>query len=528
MISLFRSIIVLLLATMVIPCCKPRQSIDAERIETLRVQAEELVRAQSLMGWNSWVFGNSSNQDSLYKMHADLFTKENIELVRRAEVAEPDTVQKKRLRYFRRYLITEFLAKFVAPLTDRLSNIESAATITVDGKEIPYRDANGLIANEAKQERRARLYTALVQVLDSLNFLYIEIEHANQRLAKDFGYASYNAMAEEIKELSLNGFKQTAEDVLAATDSLYSSLLGEMLSQRLKLAPDRFHRYDIAPLFRSKQFDRYFPPSSMMDALNKTYEGLGIAIDKQRNLKIDSTSLPAKNPRAVCYTINIPNDVRLSIKPIGGVDDYGALFHEMGHGQHYANTRENAFEFKYLGEGTVTESFAFLSEYLLANQAWLRLHTSMPTNVLKDFARFQAFYRLYYVRRYCAKFLYELELHSGVESPQTKYADLQSQAIGFQRIPSDEKHYLADIDAHYYSASYLRAWFLEAQLNATLTKEFGANWFEHPRAGERLRSLWGNGDRLNGTELSTVLGYDGIQPQPLIAEIQSMILFSAK
>lgn len=266
----------------------------------------------------------------------------------------------------------------------------------------------------------------------------------------------------------------------------------------------------------------------MMDVVKKTYVGLGIAIDRQQNLKIDSTTLPAKNPRAVCYTINIPNDVRLSIKPIGGVDDYAALLHEMGHGQHYANTRENAFEFKYLGEGTVTESFAFLSEYLLANQAWLRLHTSMPTSVLKDFARFQAFYRLYYVRRYCAKFLYELELHSGVESPQTRYADLQSQAIGFQRIPSDEKRFLADIDPHYYSASYLRAWFLEGQLNAKLTKDFGPNWFEHPLAGERLRTLWSYGDRLNGNELSQMLGYDSIQPQPLIAEIRSMILFSSK
>lgn len=528
MISLFRSFIVLLLATVVIPCCKPRQSIDAERIETLRVQAEELVKAQSLMGWNSWVFGRSSNQDSLYKMHADLFTKENIKLVRRAEVEEPDTVQKKRLRYFRRYLTAEFLAKSVAPLTDRVSNMESAAKIIVDGKEIPYRDANGLIANEAKQERRARLYTALDQVLDSLNLVYVQIERINQQLARGLDYSTYNAMAEEIKELSLDAFKQTAEYVLAATDSLYSGLLGEMLAHHLKLTRGRFHRYDIAPLFRSKQFDRYFPSSSMMDAVKKTYDGLGIEIDKQRNLKIDSTNLPAKNPRAVCYSIDVPNDVRLSIKPIGGVDDYAALFHEMGHGQHYANTRENAFEFKYLGEGTVTESFAFLSEYLLTNQAWLRLQTSMPTNVLKDFVRFQAFYRLYYVRRYCAKFLYELELHSGAKSPQTKYADLQSEAIGFTRIPSDEKRYLADIDAHYYSASYLRAWFLEAQLNATLTKEFGANWFEHPRAGERLRSLWGNGDRLNGSELSTLLGYDSIQPQPLITEIQSMILFSTK
>ena len=108
------------------------------------------------------------------------------------------------------------------------------------------------------------------------------------------------------------------------------------------------------------------------------YRALGITVDTQRNLKIDSEPRSAKNPRAVCYPIDVPDDVRLSIKPIGGFDDYSALFHEMGHGEHYANTTENAMEFKYLGEPTVTENFAFLSEYLLSNQAWIRIHTTMP------------------------------------------------------------------------------------------------------------------------------------------------------
>ena len=103
-----------------------------------------------------------------------------------------------------------------------------------------------------------------------------------------------------------------------------------------------------------------------------TYKRLGVDLKTERNLTVDSENRPEKNPRAVCFAISVPNDVRLSIKPIGGVDDYNALFHEMGHAQHYANTKEHAFEFKYTGEPTVTESFAFLSEYLLANQAWLR------------------------------------------------------------------------------------------------------------------------------------------------------------
>ena len=335
-------------------------------------------------------------------------------------------------------------------------------------------------------------------------------------------------MAQELKGFSLSEFKHTAEHLLAETESTYTSLLGEMLQKHLKLKRSDFYRYDTGPLFRNDQFDPYFHGTTMLDAVKETYRGLGVDLPAQRNLKIDAEQRPAKNPRAVCYTIDIPNDVRLSIKPIGGFDDYSALFHEMGHGQHYANTKEHAFEFKYLGEPTVTENFAFLSEYLISNQAWIRIHTKMRTRVEKEFLRFQAFYRLYYVRRYCAKFLYELQLHAGVANPESLYASLQSKAIGCQQLPSDRKRSLVDVDALFYSASYLRAWFLEAQLNAKLTKDFGVNWFENPKAGEYLQSLWANGDRYNGDEFVKMIGFDAIRLDVLMTELKMMILFSTR
>jgi hypothetical protein len=262
--------------------------------------------------------------------------------------------------------------------------------------------------------------------------------------------------------------------------------------------------------------------------VKSTYKGFGIDVDAQRNLKIDAEPRERKNPRAVCFPIDIPNDIRLSIKPVGGYDDYLSLFHEMGHAQHYANTRENAFEFKYTGEGTVTESFAFLSEYLLLNQAWLRLHTNMPVPVLKDFLRLEAFYRLFYIRRYSAKYLYELQLHAGDPDATARYAILLSGALGYNLLPSDEKRYLVDLDAFYYSATYLRAWFLEAQLNERLTADFGVNWFEQPKAGTYQQLLWQRGDRIDGDELAREIGYKEISPDPLWKEIQMMLLFSTR
>ncbi|HCV42112.1 MAG TPA: hypothetical protein DGH68_01415 [Bacteroidetes bacterium] len=524
-----RSVIPFILGSAVlISSCAPKRSQDPQHVDSLRAQAEDLIKAQSLMGWNSWAFGTESNQDSLYKANANLFTVENIKLVQRVEQAETNAVQKKRLTYFMRYLASEYISKQNAPLSDRVSNLEATATITFEKKSLPFRQVNSLIANEKNQKRRGGLYAALDPVLDSLNLIHRQIEQNSQRLATELGFPSYNQMAQELKGFSLSEFKKTTEQFLAESESSYTKLLDEVTQKYLNVKRPNFFRYDFAPLFRSEKFDPYFAGGVMLDAVKETYKGLGIALDSQRNLKIDSEQRPAKNPRAVCYAIDIPNDVRLSIKPIGGFDDYSAIFHEMGHGQHYANTKENAFEFKYIGEPTVTENFAFLSEYMLSNQSWIRSHTKMPVKVEKDFLRFQAFHRLYFVRRYCAKFLYELQLHAGVANPESVYAALQSKAIGHTELASDKKRYLADVDALFYSASYLRAWFLEAQLNAKLTKDFGVNWFENPKAGEYLQSLWANGDRYNGDEFVKMIGFDAIRPDVLMNELKMMILFSTK
>jgi hypothetical protein len=515
-------------ALMLLASCAPQKPNEGPRVDSLRTQAEELVKAQSLMGWNNWVFGATSNQDSLYKANASLFTLDNIKLVQRVEQAETNAVQKKRLTVFMRYLATEYVSKQNARLNDNVSNIEATASVPFEGKQIPYRQINSMMANEKNQKRRAALYAAVDPVLDSLNVIYKEIEQNNQKLAQELGYPSYNQMAQELKGFSLEAVKKTAMNVLAETESSYTALLDEILPKYLKIKRSSFYRYDTGTLFRTSDFDPYFTGGAMMDALQKTYAGLGISLDSLRNLKIDSGTQDAKNPRAVCYTIDIPNDVRLSIKPIGGFDDYSALYHEMGHGLHYANTKENAFEFKYIGEPTVTENFAFLSEYILANQAWARMYTKMPVPVEKDFIRFQAFHRLYFVRRYAAKVIYELQLHAGNPSSDSIYAAIQSRAIGCKESASDRKHYLADVDALFYSASYLRAWFLEAQLNSRLTKDFGTNWFANPAAGAYLRSVWGNGDRFNGEEFAQMIGFDAITPDALMGELKMMIVFSTK
>ena len=96
---------------------------------------------------------------------------------------------------------------------------------------------------------------------------------------------------------------------------------------------------------------------------------------------------------------------------------------------------------------------------------------------------------LYYVRRYSAKLLYEVELHetTDVAPMRERYVELLGDAL---RIEPAGEDFLADVDAGFYASSYLRAWAFEAQLQAFLREEFGSDWFRRREAGSLLRELW--------------------------------------
>jgi hypothetical protein len=57
------------------------------------------------------------------------------------------------------------------------------------------------------------------------------------------------------------------------------------------------------------------------------------------------------------------------------------------------------------------------------------------------------------------------------------------------------------VDGGYYAANYLRAWAFETHLRGVLAERFGPHWFAVPEAGDLLRALWREGQRLDADDL---------------------------
>jgi hypothetical protein len=237
----------------------------------------------------------------------------------------------------------------------------------------------------------------------------------------------------------------------------------------------------------------------MLPALEATLSDLGIDLRSQRNVELDVERRPRKSPRAFCAPIEVPGRVVLVIQPMGGADDWRALFHEAGHTEHFAHIRGSLpVEHRRLGDPTVSEGWAALLERLVDDPAWLarRLDFGRPY----EFAAEGAALHLYLARRYAAKLLYELELHTApeLEPMRGRYVEILQDAT---KIEPSGSEFLADVDEGFYAIGYLRSWAFEAQLRTHLREEFGTTWFSRGEAGSLLRELWNEGQSMNGDEL---------------------------
>lgn len=499
-----------------------------KKMQKLRKDAETLVRKQSEMYYKTWVYGAPSNQAALYRKYDYLFTKNSVKIADTLYAKEKNKDEKKALLFFKLYLLGEFISKQQAKYFDEVENIEAESKVTVNGETIPYREVRTKLYNEKDAMKRKALYTATDSVLDTLNKKYLATEKLNQSEAKKLGFLSYVALCEHLKFLDFKVFKSISQSFLSDTDGLYTKLVEERVQKELGVPLSEFYRYDILRLFKAENFDAYFPEKNMLPLLTQALKNMGIDLKLQKNLKINMDKREKKNPRAVCFPIMVPSDVRLSIKPVGGLEDYVSVFHEMGHGQHFANTKEKVFEFQQLGTNAVTESYAFLLEYLLSDPYFMKHYFKLTQEETKEYFKFRAFERVYIVRRYAAKFLYELLLHSGDthQPPQKMYSKYLSDALKYTPLPSDEKRYLDDVDANFYVVDYVQAWFLEAMLKQRLREKFGKEWFLKKESGAYLKKLWAYGQKLTGEELAKKIGYSGVTPDALVKEIQLMLTYA--
>lgn len=402
----------------------------------------------------------------------------------------------------REWVFDNRVGRRVAPLDDRLHAWEATATVTLeDGEVMPYQRVGIAMANEPRRPRRQVLDRARIRVLAEPSAIRAERLGLEQEQLRALGPDAVRARG-ALMGIDLDGLAGQADAFLGRTQDLYRTVLGERLRADLDLALADAERQDAAWLFRGVGFDDVFPGEALVDTARRQAGEMGLDITAAGRIHLDTADRERKRPRAFCAPVRVPDEVHLVIRPHGGHTDYRAFWHELGHALHFAHAaRDLPFEHRWLGDNSVTESYAMLFEHQLAAPAWLARYAHLGGARRDTFMRAQAFALLAIVRRYAAKLRYEVSLHRAPSLAQgaRAYAELLTGATMFRYTDEDA---LLDLDDGFYAARYLRAWMLEATLRQHLVERFDEDWFRNPRSGPAVLELFARGQKDDAARLA--------------------------
>jgi hypothetical protein len=396
-----------------------------------------------------------------------------------------------------------------------------------DGGAEPYRRASITIANTRDAgERRALDNARAALVAAELAPMRQERLSREKDLVEKMAVApSYLDTFDALAGMRIRALRDECAAFLRDTQAMWDDVLPEFLKRGLGITRAEATRADAVALMRVPEFDGCFPAEAMEREVRRQVTEMGASPDAGGRVRYDTGDRPGKRARAFCAPVVIPDEVYLVIRPHGGQNDWQTLLHELGHALHFANIDMSLpFEFRWLGDNSITESYAMLFDHRMKDRGWLGRYTQLGQNDLARYLRAAGFEELQFIRRYCAKLIYEVELYGGAVSWSSLpdvYVETLSTATGFQYQRADA---FVDVDPHFYSARYLRAWQLQALLAESLVERFNADWWRNPAAGPWIvRELFSRGQReLAGEQAQRVAG-KALSFAPLAASIEKLL-----
>jgi hypothetical protein len=510
-------------------------------VQALREEYLALGRIQAVLRWYTSTQGEASLNQLTYIGHDRLFQKAALDAIAAAQkVPGLPANDAMALTFLRRSLAGEIVALATARFDDEYADAEASATVPLPWKEKPvaYRDLQNLIAQEPDAERRQVAFAAMNAVrVAKLNPILERKEEAAQKAARDTGFADYVALSEDLRQVKLDALLVSGVGYVKATEAIFRTTLDRVAREELGIPREKLRVPDLGRLYKAPKLAQFFDKALELRILEAFLSGIGLDLHTAAGTEVvvDDSLHPKKRPRAFVNPVDAPRDVRLSVKPTGGLDDYETLFHEAGHAVHFASSTVTPKELIDLGYGAPTEAFGEFFRHAFSDPRWLARYKSIlaaqgrphPADAeLAAVLRRLALKEMMYLRRYAfAKIAYELRLHGRpaaqiapaaallpsagkADDLRELYRQLFSVAYTFELSEQESQLFRTDVDDTFYSADYSRAFVLAGMMHEGIRRRFGEDWYANKEVGRFLRGqLFSAGTSLSSEDVAQRLGF---------------------
>src|SRR5919201_3571048 len=407
-----------------------------------------------------------SERAEIVERYRDLFSREQLDALRSAEDAAAEGDERERLYRLRKTCEAGVVAAEMAEREDALENAILAARVEFKGEELPIRSAQAKLAVLAEYQDREELGRLTGDRSADFNPERLDVLRAGEELEAEIsGEPDVIARNEEEKGVSLRDLEAALAQVSERATDAYMVLRDRWFERLLGAErADVPSSYHVAYLRRLSPLESTYTKDRAVEVCMETIKRLGFDLENDPNIRLDLDDRPQKSPRACVIPSDPPTVVHLITRAQGGLHDYQAFLHEAGHALPYAFrniSRDHA----------LTELYSYIVEAISRQPGWHARHFGLSDEDAAANAEATVFMEALLFRRYVAKLQFELEFWGRfAEDGGTEegYSDRLTSATGV-RYRADG--FLADMDAGFYSADYLRAWIRAAQLRSYLESE---------------------------------------------------------
>jgi hypothetical protein len=395
---------------------------------------------------------------------------------------------------------------------ERVATFEARSVVQYATEEIAWRSAPVRWSVVTETTLRHDLNAAWrAEVRVGLNRVLQHWQEALLGAAAPLGGEDWLTFWDGLRGLRLTEMTRLAESLLSMSAGPYRHALQAYFSL-LGLPIDDAWGADAEWAFRARHLDPYFPSADFMPMAVGTLRDVGVELEEQQGIRLDLEERPTKRAGVRCVATDVPREVHVVCRLVGGYQDYQRLLRGLGQAQHISQTDSSfPFAYRWLGDDATMLAYGLLLEGLTLDRGWLRDRLRLEAN--DDYCVIAHLARLYRLRRAAAMLLYEQRLWkaNGAGGVAADYSDTMSGALYVRHFPEESLSPLVGGPWQTLrSAMQLRAEVFAAQLRAYLRREFDEEWYRNRRAGRFLvHELWRPGRLYTADELLRFMGYEG-------------------
>lgn len=514
-----RSGLVALLLVSVFACPRTESSVINDRspvdggvspdpeFERLRAQVaglegelESVTRATDEALWMHWTTGAPLDAGVLAARRRLVATPERLQLLDQARARGAD--DPRALGILESTLRGEAMAAQRELDADPVDSLEATLTFPFESKDVRWRDLNRLLASEKSALKRKAMWAASLPAAEKLDAALAE---RDAKLARAVAPERPFDVHAEQRDIDPEAMRQVAEGVLTLTSEAWRLTLERLNAADTKLPIASLSRADLPRLMRvPAEVELAFDRKVLGPRVVEVASGLGLY--GRAGLTLDLTDGSKKHPLPLTVAPGGPSDVRVSVRPLGGLRDQQLALSELGVALSLRHAATGRFVFDRLGDPSLTQTSGELFALLPLEPAWLESIGVQP-QAQQALIESVAAQRLFTIRRAAAVFLARLDAVERTDAEsKSRAAALFTRALGVAHTETDMVRLRLDTDDALRSATTIRAMLLAEHLRQTLASTWGPAWFKEPAAGEALRELWRVGTSVAAEERIAPLG----------------------